>query len=87
MEESEVLLLYTCHLVRVFRRKKKNVGVDGCKLQGAGNKAKSTSVGGLCIKARSFPLVVQGSRTGIPSLSTSAWPIIPVRFHSSSSFV
>ena len=70
-----------------FQKKKKNVGVDGCKLQGAGNKAKSTSVGGLSIKARSFPLVVQGSRTGIPSLSTSAWPIIPVRFHSSSSFV
>lgn len=44
-------------------------------------------LGGLSIKARSFPLVVQGSRNGIRSLSTSAWPTVRLRFLSSSSFV
>ena len=82
---SEVLLLYICHLVRVFRKKK--ISVDCCRLQGEGNKAKSTRVGGLSIKARSFPLAVQGSRTGIRSLSTFAWPTVGLRLLSSSSFV
>lgn len=68
----------TCHLVRVFRNK--NVGVDGCRLQGAGNKAKSTSIGWPFQKGPQFPLVVQGSRNGIRSLSTSAWPTVRLRF-------
>lgn len=68
-------------------QKEKNVSLDGCRLQGAGNKAKSTSVGGLSITARSFPLAVQGSRTGIRSLGTFAWPTVGLRLLSSSSLV
>lgn len=39
-------------------------------------KQNQRALGGLSIKARSFPLVVQGSRNGIRSLSTSAWPTV-----------